>query len=363
MSIEAKFKWAKRDFKLDVELNIPDRGVTAVFGPSGCGKTTLLRLIAGLERCDNGTLKVGGRVWQDGREYIPPHKRSIGFVFQEASLFPHLNVAKNLEYGVKRVPIAERKVSVDHSVELLGIGHLLDRKAHQLSGGEKQRVAIARALAVSPKILLMDEPLSALDQALKREIMPYLESLHDELNVPIIYVSHSPDEVARLADHLVLLENGRVRADGPIGSMLTRLDLPLAYGDDAAAVIEAKVTGHDDHYAVTYLEFGGGQFTVARNSLSVGQVVRLRVVARDVSLTLEHQTGTSILNIISATIAEIITDEQPEVIVRLIAGGVSLLSRITRKSAEQLDLTCGQRVYAQIKSIALLTDNKPLQAK
>lgn len=358
MSIEAKFKWVKSDFKLDVELSIPDRGVTAIFGPSGCGKTTLLRLIAGLERCNEGYLKVGGRVWQDINEYTPPHKREIGYVFQEASLFPHLNVAKNLEYGIKRVPVAERKVSVDHAVELLGIGHLLNRKAHQLSGGEKQRVAIARALAVSPKILLMDEPLSALDQTLKREIMPYLESLNDELDIPIIYVSHSPDEVARLADHLVLLETGQVRADGPIGSMLTRLDLPLAYGDDAAAVIDASVMGHDDNYAVTYLEFGGGQFTVARNSLSVGQGVRLRVLARDVSLTLEHQTGTSILNIFPATVAEIITDEQPEVMVRLMAGGVSLLSRITRKSAAQLNLACGQRVYAQIKSIALLSDNK-----
>lgn len=358
MSIDAKFRLAKKDFQLDVEFSIPDRGVTAIFGPSGCGKTTLLRLIAGLERCSDGYLKVRDRVWQNGSEYLPSHKRAIGYVFQEASLFPHLDVAKNLEYGLKRVPMAERKVSVDHAVGLLGISHLLNRKPHQLSGGEKQRVAIARALAVSPKLLLMDEPLSALDQTLKREIMPYLESLHDELDIPIIYVSHSAEEVARLADHLVLLETGQVRAGGPIDSMLTRLDLPLAYGDDAAAVIEASVTGHDDNYAVTYLEFGGGQFTVARNSLSVGQAVRLRVVARDVSLTLEQQSGTSILNIFPATVAEIITDEQPEVTVRLMAGGVSLLSRITRKSAAQLDLVCGQRIYAQIKSIALLTDNK-----
>ncbi|MFD2229109.1 molybdenum ABC transporter ATP-binding protein [Alkalimarinus sediminis] len=358
MSIDAKFSLVKGDFKLDVELTLPGRGVSAVFGPSGCGKTTLLRLIAGLERCQHGYLKVGDRVWQDGNDYIPPHKRAIGYVFQEASLFSHLDVKGNLEYGVKRVPIAERRVSIDQGIELLGIGHLLNRKADQLSGGEKQRVAIARALAVSPKILLMDEPLSALDLALKREIMPYLESLHGELDIPVIYVSHSPDEVARLADHLVLLDRGRVRADGPIASMLTRLDLPLAYGDDAAAVIDACVTEHDDHYGVSYLEFAGGQFTVARNSLPIGQAVRLRIVARDVSLTLEQQTGTSILNIFAATVAEIISDEQPEVVVRLMAGGVPLLSRITRKSAAQLNLECGQMVFAQIKSVALLSDDK-----
>lgn len=358
MTIEAKFILSKKDFQLNVDLSIPSKGVTAVFGPSGCGKTTLLRLIAGLERCDNGYLKVRDNVWQGKDEYTPSHKRAIGYVFQEASLFTHLSVAGNLAYGVKRVPIAERKVSVDHAVELLGITHLLNRRTDQLSGGEKQRVAIARALAVSPKILLMDEPLSALDQGLKREIMPYLESLNSELDIPIIYVSHAPDEVARLADHLVLLEAGKVRAEGPIDSMLTRLDLPLAQGDDAAAVITASVAAHDDVYDVTYLDFSGGQFTVPRNSLPIGRKVRLRVVARDVSLTLERQTGTSILNILSATVTDIVTDEQPEVMVRLDAGGVSLLSRITRKSASQLNLICGQPVYAQIKGIALLADSK-----
>ncbi|UZE97371.1 molybdenum ABC transporter ATP-binding protein [Alkalimarinus alittae] len=360
MSIEAKFKLTKKAFELDVALTIPSKGVTAVFGPSGCGKTTLLRLIAGLERCDNGYLKVRDNVWQGIEGFIPSHERAIGYVFQEASLFSHLNVADNLAYGVKRVPATERKVSIDHAVALLGIGHLLSRKTDKLSGGEKQRVAIARALAVSPKVLLMDEPLSALDQALKREIMPYLESLHDELDIPIIYVSHAPDEVARLADHLVLLEAGKVRAEGPIEGMLTRLDLPLAHGDDAAAVIKANVASHDSHYGVTYLDFRGGQFIVPCNTLSVGQAVRLRVVARDVSLTLEHQTGTSILNIFPATVTEIITDEQPEVIVRLKVGEVTLLSRVTKKSAAQLNLKCGQHVYAQIKSIALLTDNKSI---
>lgn len=358
MSIEAKFSLTKKDFTFDVDLSIPGRGITAVFGPSGCGKTTLLRLMAGLEQCERGHLKVREAIWQDATSSVPAHKRAVGYVFQEASLFPHLSVKDNLMYGVKRVPAAARKVSLERATELLGIEHLLKRKSHQLSGGEKQRVAIARALAVSPQLLLMDEPLSALDQTLKRDIMPYLESLHTELDIPIIYVSHSPDEVARLADHLVLLEAGRVRADGPIREMLTRLDLPLAYGEDAAAVIEAKVTGHDDTYSVSYLEFCGGTFTVARNSLPVGCLVRLRVVARDVSLTLQRQSGTSILNILSATVEDVIVDQHPEVIVRLDAGGVPLLSRITRKSAALLDLQPGQSVYAQIKTIALLSDSK-----
>ena len=294
-------------------------------------------------------------LWQDGSHFVPPHKRPLGYIFQEASLFPHLNVRRNLEYGVKRIPASERRVSMERAIELLDIGSLLDRRADQLSGGERQRVAIARALAVSPGILLMDEPLAALDLARKQEIMPYLESLHDELDIPIIYVSHSSDEVARLADHLVLLEAGRIKAAGAIGEMLTRLDLPLAHGGDAEALIEARVAGHDDEYDLTHLDFSGGRFTVTRKALPVGHSVRLRVAARDVSLTLEHQSGTSILNIFPATSDEITPEGSAQVTVRLVAGGVPLLSRVTRKSAALLDLKPGKSVYAQAKSVALLS--------
>ena len=355
MTIEVRFQIHRGDFVLDVDLTIPARGVTAVFGPSGCGKTTLLRAIAGLEQCRGGFLQVGEMLWQDGNRFIPPHKRPLGYVFQEASLFEHLTVQGNLEYGVKRIPEAERKVSMGKAIELLGIGHLLERRPDRLSGGERQRVAIARALAVSPGILLMDEPLAALDLARKQEIMPYLESLHDELDIPIIYVSHSSDEVARLADHLVLLEAGRIKAAGAIGEMLTRLDLPLAHGGDAEALIEASVAGHDDEYDLTHLDFSGGRFTVTRKALPVGHSVRLRVAARDVSLTLEHQSGTSILNIFPATIDEITPEGSAQVTVRLVAGGVPLLSRVTRKSAALLDLKPGKSVYAQAKSVALLS--------
>jgi len=220
MTIEARFCIDSGDFTLDIDLSIPGQGVTALLGPSGCGKTTLLRAIAGLECCRDGFLKVGNMIWQDARRFAPPHQRPLGYVFQEASLFAHLSVRGNLEYGVKRVPKTERKVSVDKAIELLGIGALLERRTDQLSGGERQRVAIARALAVSPEILLMDEPLAGLDLARKQEIIPYLESLHNELDIPVIYVSHSPDEVARLADHLVLLEAGRIKAAGALGDML-----------------------------------------------------------------------------------------------------------------------------------------------
>ena len=218
MSIEAKFFIKRGRFTLDVDLSVPAQGVTALFGPSGCGKTTLLRAIAGLERHPGGSVKMDEVIWQGGEVFVPPHRRPLGYVFQEASLFTHLNVRRNLEYGLKRVPSAGRKVSLEQAIELLGIERLLERRPDRLSGGERQRVAIARALAVSPRLLLMDEPLASLDGARKREIMPHIESLCRELDVPVIYVSHAAPEVARLADHLVLLENGRIMATLLYGS-------------------------------------------------------------------------------------------------------------------------------------------------
>ena len=355
MTIEANFRFPRGDFTLDVNLSVPSQGITALFGPSGCGKTSLLRAIAGLEHCADGYLKVGSMIWQHGDQFVPPHRRALGYVFQEASLFAHLTVIRNLEFGIKRVPKLERKVSLDRAIELLGIGHLLDRKPDRLSGGERQRVAIARAVAVSPRLLLMDEPLAALDLTRKQEILPYLESLHSELSIPVIYVSHSPDEVARLADHLVLLEEGSVLAAGAISDMLTRLDLPLAQGTDAEALIQARVAGHDHAYGLTYLDFAGGRFTVAFKDLPLGHSVRLRVVARDVSITLEHQSNTSILNIFPATIEEIVPTGSSQMTIRLNAGGAYMLSRVTRKSAALLDLRVGKSVYAQAKSVALLS--------
>jgi len=355
MSIEARFRSNREGFSLDIDLSLPDRGVIALFGPSGCGKTTLLRAIAGLEPDIEGSLNIGGETWQDGNIFLPPHKRPLGYVFQQPGLFPHLDVRRNIEYGMKRLKAGRRRVSLDDAVALLGIGHLLERRPGQLSGGEQQRVAIARALAVSPGILLMDEPLSALDDARKQEILPWLESLHDELDIPVLYVSHSRDEVARLADHLVLIEEGQNRASGPIGEMLTRLDLPLSAGGDAEALIEARVAGHDIGYGLTWLDFPGGRFNVIHKELETGSRVRLRLLARDVSLTLEPQTDTSILNIFPATVEGLASDGEAQMVVRLLAGGVPLLARVTRKSADLLALAPGKALYAQAKSVAVLS--------
>ena len=250
MSIEARFRFALGEFRLDVDLRLPAQGVSALFGPSGCGKTSLLRAIAGLDRHAEGRLVVGGVTWQDGDIFLSPHRRPIGYVFQEASLFEHLSVAGNLEYGLRRVPEADRRIPLQRAIALLGIGPLLARRPNTLSGGERQRVAIARALAVSPRLLLMDEPLAAVDLERRQEILPWIESLHRELDIPVIYVSHSPEEVARLADYMVLLRGGRVLASGDVHELFTRLDLPLALDNDATSVIEAAVAGHDEERVI-----------------------------------------------------------------------------------------------------------------
>lgn len=353
MSVEARLRLPRGDFVLDVDLALPGRGVTAVFGPSGSGKTTLLRAVAGLEHAVDGHVKVGDMLWQDGEHFVPVHRRSVGFVFQEASLFSHLNVRGNLEYGLRRVPESERRVSLERAIDLLGIAPILGRRTDSLSGGERQRAAIARALAVSPRILMMDEPLAAVDLMHKQEIMPYLESLHDELDIPVLYVSHAIDEVAGLADTLVLLEAGRTVAVGTTRDMLTHPKLPFLHDAGAEAIVETVVAAHDDAFYLTYLDFPGGRFAVTRRPLPVGEVVRVRVAARDVSLTLEKQSGTSIMNLFPATIEDIVEDGRAQAMVRLAAGEATLLSRITAKSAVDLGLKPGQSVYAQVKAVAL----------
>ena len=355
--IEARFHVDRGDFSLDTELTVPARGVTALFGESGSGKTTLLRAVAGLEANPGGYLRVGDAIWQDEANFTPVHRRSLGYVFQETSLFAHLSVRGNLEYSLKRAPRADgggRAPGYFEAVELLGIDSLLPRAIEQLSGGERQRVAIARALLRNPRLLLMDEPLTGLDLRARNEILPFIERLVAELSIPVLYVSHAPDEVARLADQLVLLDQGRVTATGPIEEMLTRLDLPLAHGEQAEALIEAVVASHDDEYALTFLDFPAGRFTVPKKSIQIGDSVRLRILARDVSLTLERQTDTSILNIFPATVVEISEENESQNLVRLDANGVPVLSQVTRKSTAVLGLAPGKRVYVQAKSIALL---------
>ncbi len=354
-SIRAQFQMRFDSFVLDAVFDAPARGVTALFGPSGSGKTTLLRCIAGLERAQ-GTLHVNGEAWQDGKTFVPTHKRPMGYVFQEASLFPHLSVRANLEYGYKRIKPAERKVQLEQVVAWLGLSHLIERNdPTQLSGGERQRVAIARALLTSPRILLMDEPLSALDTASKRDILPYLERLHRELEIPVFYVSHAMDEVSQLADHIVLMENGRVIASGALGETLARLDLPTAQFDDAGAVLEAVVAQHDEKYHLSRLNFAGGYLWVGKVEQPFGTRMRARVLARDVSIATQTPQGSSINNILNARIEEIRDEGADKVMVRMRVGDAHmLLSRITRRSRDNLGLTEGMYVCAQVKSVALM---------
>jgi len=352
--IECKIKIQLESFMLDANFSIPDRGITVVFGPSGSGKTTLLRAIAGLEKSDKGFLKIGDSVWQKGEDFLATHKRQIGYVFQDAALFDHLDVKGNLNFVIKRA-IGLKEDFIESIHNLLEIKTLLNRKTTQLSGGERQRVAIARALLTNPKILLLDEPLSALDLKRKNEILPYLDSIHNDLEIPILYVTHSQDEMSRLADHLLLIEDGNIIGSGPVNDMLTRFDMPLSHGGDAVSIIEAEVLKRDSEFNLMHLDFLGGQFIVPDNSFPVQTKVRIRVVARDVSLTKSKQVDTSILNIFPAMVQEIVNEGEAQVMVRLQIKDTILLACITRKSSYKLRLEKGSEVFVQVKSVAILS--------
>lgn len=352
--ITAQFKVDWPGFSLDLELQLPGRGVTAIFGHSGSGKTTLLRCIAGLERAKEGLLSFNGEIWQDARTFLPVHKRPLGYVFQEASLFPHLSVLDNLRYGQKR-SVAEKIVSLEQVVDLLGIGHLLERKPDRLSGGERQRVGIARALAVSPRLLLMDEPLAALDLARKREILPYLERLHDELDIPVLYVTHAPDEVARLADHLVMLDAGLVVADGPLAETLSRIDLPFGLAEEREVVLDAVIGERDRDWHLARMDFNGGSLWARDRDIPVGQHVRVRVPASGVSLALQPVGQSSIINSLAGEVEAIGDAEHPGLsLVKVRVGDVSILSRVTRRSLAGLQIEPGKAVWVQIKSAAVV---------
>lgn len=355
MTIAVRFNIQRVGFALNIDTVIPETGVTAIFGPSGSGKTTLLRAIAGLEHADNGYLKVGDALWQGNGVFLPTHQRKIGYVFQEPSLFSHLTVEGNINYGVARAKDESSAAVLQQAIDLLGIEHLLKRMPWQLSGGEQQRVAIARALAANPSMLLLDEPLAALGDDQKADILPYLESVYQQLDIPVLYVSHSRNEVARLADHMLLLDNGEIKASGKMSEIFTALDLPMAHQSRAESIIKASVSHYDEEFGLASVAFLGGQLSVAAEPLIVGSKVRLQVLARDVSITLEPQKNTSILNIIPVTIDAIVKESKSQMTVRLIADETALLSRITCKSAYNLNLKEGDKVYAQVKTAALLT--------
>ena len=353
--IEFKFRLPLKDYTLDLATTIPARGITALFGRSGSGKTSLLRCIAGLEEAESAYLSVGGECWHDsGRgTFLAPHRRAIGYVFQEGALFPHLRVRGNLEYGLRRSGSDQQAERFQHMVGLLQLEDLLDRYPSQLSGGEKQRVALGRALLNAPRLLLMDEPLAALDRGRKREILPYIERLHSESRIPIIYVTHDLEELVRIADELILIDRGKILAQGKLEQILSRVDLPIAREADAGAVVEARILELDEKYHLSRLGFPGGELTAGWIDRPVGSLVRIRIHAKDVGLALSEPVNTSTLNVLPARICDMAVHGRGRIVVRLDVAGTPLLARISRKSQERLALQTGQQVYALIKSVAL----------
>lgn len=355
-AIDIAFKGSVGAFDLDVAFALPNSGVTALFGPSGCGKTTILRCIAGLAHL-GGHIRRDGDIWQDdaaGR-FLAPHKRPVGYVFQEQNLFPHLSVRDNLLFGHRRAlgRFTPPPSAFDEIVDMLGCRHLLDRGTGRLSGGERQRIAVGRALLAQPSILLMDEPLSALDRDTKEDFLSYLETVHRTLSIPVLYVSHDIAEVSRLAERIVVLSRGRIVAEGDTDEVLERLDLhPHTGRFEASVMIPARIVGTDDAFQLTQLEHAGQPMWVPQFDGTVGEDVRLRIRARDVALSLERPTGISIRNILAGTVVEIREEPETAFAEALIdIGAARLRARITRATVADLALTPGQPVHALIKAI------------
>ena len=355
-SITVRLRDQRGAFTLDASFEAPGRGVTAIFGPSGSGKTTVLRCVAGLHRAASGHVAIKGDVWQNGANFRPVHQRPIGYVFQEASLFSHLSVRGNLLFGA-RAALGEPLLGFDEAVALLGLAPLLDRAPLTLSGGERQRVAIGRALLSRPRLLLMDEPLSALDRAAREEILPFLEQLHERLSLPVLYVTHDMAEVERLADQIILMEKGRVIGAGPLAQMQSDPALPLMGARDAAVSLEGEVIACDAAYGLATLAVAGGVFLVPALKAQVGERRRLRILAGDVSLALAAPMGSTIVNILPARILDAQKSGEHQMTAVLGLGedgaGANLLARVTRRSWDQLGLAPGLVVHAQVKGAAL----------
>ena len=342
-------------FGLETAFEAKARGATVVFGASGAGKSCLLSVIAGLVRPDSGRIEIAGDVLFDSARGIdvPAEARRIGFVFQEARLFPHMSVRGNLEYGRKRRKEHASSASFDDVVALLGIVTLLERRPRTLSGGEKQRVAIGRALLSNPRLLLLDEPLASLDDPRKAEILPFLERLRDEIGIPMLYVTHSMDEVARMADHLVLLDRGKVAAAGAPGELSGRLDLPLLIDrPDVGAVLLGTVSAQDDARVVTRVAIGAAEFLLSHIDLPVGHPVRLRVLARDVAIATQRPEGLSVQNVLPCRLIAIADRPNGRCLLQLDLGGAALLALLTADSTRRLHLQAGQQVFALVKSVA-----------
>ena len=351
--IHARYRLGRKNFYLDVDVKLPGQGVTAVMGASGSGKTSLLRCIAGLEKPADGFLRVGSETWESNDIYLPTYKRPVGVVFQDASLFPHLSAKANLYYAIKRS--AQNTPGLfEHVSHMMGIENVLDQLPQQLSGGERQRVAIARALLIQPKLMLMDEPLASLDAQRKQEILPYLEKLHEDFSTPVIYVSHAMEEVARLADHVLVMKRGEIAAEGDVRSVFGRLDFPSRADSEADVVLEGLIADKDQRWGLARVDVAGVDFWVADTGRKTGDSVRIRVQARDISLALDTNTQQSILNRLPAQVTAIKESEGAAALVQLKVGNSYLLARVTRKSLHDLKVTVGMELCAQIKSVAII---------
>jgi molybdate transport system ATP-binding protein len=347
----------RAQFSLQLDVQLPDQGITVILGSSGAGKTSLLRCVAGLDRADQARIEMGGVLWQDDQQgvFVPTWQRALGYVFQEASLLPHLTVKQNLTYGLKRIGSRTPMHSLEQAIELLGIGHLLERSPAGLSGGERQRVALARALASQPRILLLDEPMASLDAARRQEILPWLEKMRDELHLPMLYVTHAANEAARLGAHMLVLEHGRVQAQGTVSEVFANIDQALGAGEDMGALLQGTLVERHADWHLCRIAFDGGELWLRDSGLAVGQSVRMRLLARDVSVATVAPQHTSIQNLLSAVIEAVADDDHPsQVLVRLRVGPSAVLSRITQRAWAQLGLQVGQQVFLQVKTVALV---------
>ncbi|MFH3479350.1 molybdenum ABC transporter ATP-binding protein [Xanthobacter variabilis] len=352
-------------FKLSAQFTAPDSGVTALFGRSGSGKTTIIQIVAGSVQPNKGRVQVGDEVFVDVEKGInlPIEKRRVGYVFQDARLFPHLCVDSNLRYGQRRAK-HDHSISFDAVVDMLGIGHLLKRRPHTLSGGERQRVAIGRALLAQPRLLLMDEPLASLDEQRKQEILPYLERLRDDLRLPILYVSHSIEEVLRLADTVTALKDGTMIASGPLADVLSRTDLAPVLGRfDLGTILDCTVKAHDTNLSLSTLSFADGELRVPLVDRRVGSPVRARIRSRDVSLCLSRPIDVSVTNRLAGTIGSIRKEGGPYANVEVVLPHGKLQSLVTLESVERLAFEEGMPVWAMIKAVAVdsRSPNFPLQ--
>jgi molybdate transport system ATP-binding protein len=370
-TLSIALKWSRKAFNLDIDLTIPAQGVTAIYGASGSGKTSVLRCIAGLEKVENCELIFRDQVWQDGKTFVPTNQRGMGYVFQEASLFPHLTAGANLRYALKRARPGNALTTFADVVELLGLRTLLDQYPDQLSGGERQRVAIARALLINPQLLLMDEPLASLDHQRKQELLPYLERICHQFNVPVIYISHSLWEVSLLADHIVMLDAGRVTKSENFLEAINKPDFPILQQESISSLLQCKVMEHNHNWGLTRFTLKGMDKQAVPESLSEkkvqphslwlqqcdlapGQEVRLNILASDVSLSLSHHEDTSISNILPVTIMTMEPLLHGLLMLQLQLGDAILRAKLTQRSVDRLALTIGQRVWAQVKSAALI---------